>query len=83
MNPNPFALARELARPVADGLLTPQEAKAALLVSAIDRERHTKWPTGGGFDLSLFLFRQRLRQERLQRSIAAMHARWEAKRHGR
>jgi hypothetical protein len=73
---NPFALASELARPVAAGYLHPQEAKAALAL----RHRHPD-----DFDLSLFLFRQQLRRERIKRQIAAWQEnrrRWQEKRHG-
>jgi hypothetical protein len=77
---NPFSLASELARPVAAGTLHPQEAKAALLVQAIRRRRPDD------FDLSLFLFRQQLRRERIKRAVAAhqaaMERRWQEKRHG-
>jgi len=70
-----YALARELAAPVAAGWLAPQDAKAALLVSAIRTQR------AGDFDLSLFLFRQHLRRERIKRDVADMHRRWQEKRH--
>jgi len=83
MTDNPYPLALALARPVARGWLSGARAGAAMAVAALRYERAAGWPAPGTLRVMRHLYAGRLGEERMRLAIVAMHARWEAKRHGR
>ena len=75
MTPNPYDLARELARPVARGYLDRREAYATMLVRTVAADRQGKlapYRAGDVFAHQTHVFRQHLERLEIQRAVTEL-----------
>lgn len=75
MTPNPYDLARELARPVARGYLGRGEAYATMLAGTVRADRQGKlapYKAGDVFAHQAHIFRERLERLEIQRGVTEL-----------